>query len=151
MTKIGMPFASLLEHEEGIILRYRELTEKAVQSNISYFLKLFLNSHKNIIEKLKAYGNSEVDPNLGKVEAPTSIWATKHLETEDEVDLNSLQSVLLFIAKIEEESMGVFDSLMNETKDPDERAYLEKIRDEKAVITTKADRLYHDMIESKIS
>lgn len=146
-----MPFASLIEHEERIRDIYQDLSEKAAQSNIRYFLMLFLNGHKDIIDKLKAYGKREVDFLAGKMESPQSIWATNHLLNDENVDLNSLQSVLLFIAKTEEESVGEFDALIGSTEDPEMKDYLEKVKEEKLSITTKADRLYHDMIESKIS
>lgn len=151
MPKIDMPFAALIETEEKISETYRELSEKAAQSNIRYFLRLFLNGHRAVIEKLKAYGKREVAFPLSDADKIASIWATQHLVPDESVDLNSLQSVLLFIAKTEEQSLGEFDDLMREEQDEGMLEYLGKIREEKITITTKADRLYHDMIESKIS
>ncbi len=152
MSKVSRPFASLIEHEEKIRNTYRELAEKAAQSNIRYFLTLFLNSHNDIIGKLKAYGKIELDQAEQDVlESPMVISATDHLVTEDNVDLNSLQSVLLYLAKTEAESVNEFDLLIRKTPEPDMKEYLARIKEEKEIITTKADRLYHDMIESKIS
>ncbi len=152
MSKVSKPFASLIEHEEKIRNTYRELAEKAAQSNIRYFLTLFLNSHNDIIEKLKAYGKRELEPEEQViVEAPLSISATDHLVSEDNVDLSSLQSVLLYLAKTEAESVNEFDLLIKKTPEEEMKEYLERIKEEKEIITTKADRLYHDMIESKIS
>ena len=152
MSQAVKPFASLIKHEEKIRDTYQDLLDKAVQSNIRYFLSLFLNVHKDIIGKLKAFGRKEFQLEEHELpESPTSIWATDHLVTEETVDLTSLQSVLLYLAKTEAESVNEFDSLIGETPEQDMKDYLTRIREEKEIISTKADRLYHDMIESKIS
>lgn len=151
MTGIDLPFAALIENEERIEETYRDLSAKAAQSNIRYFLTMFLNGHKDIVDKLRAYGKHEVDFPVDRLGKKSSILATKHLIMDENVDLNSLQSVLLFIAKTEERSISEFDDLIRETRDTAMREYLEKIRNEKIAITTQSDRLYHDMIECKIS
>lgn len=151
MTKADKPIASLIEHEVRIRNTYRDLLSDTVQSNIRYFLTLFLNSHNSIIGKLKSYGKEYAEEGQDEILSPAVISATDHLESEKDVDLNSLQSVLLFLAKTESDSLNEFDALMHKAKDSAMRAYLTRIKEEKEIITTKADRLYHDMIESKIS
>lgn len=152
MSRISHPFATLIEHEERIRNTYRDLLGEAVQSNIRYFLKPFMENHNNLLCKLKSYGKLEKETGVpDDFNMPVALSATDHLESEGSVDLTSLQSVLLYIAKTEAESLDEFEDLTTPFADPGMRDYLEGIIDEKRLITTKADRLYHDMIESKIS
>lgn len=144
-------FAPLIDHENSIIAKYRELSEQAAQSNIIYFLKLFIKGHQEIVRILNAYVKKGGKVPFTSHDIPQPIEATQHLLDDEHIDVNSLQSVLLHIAKEEEISVGEFSVLMEEVKDHEAHEFLEKIRDEKVTMTTQADRLYHDMIESKIS
>lgn len=146
-----MPYAALVELEEKLAKNYREMSSKAVQSNIRYFLDLFGRSHQTIAHRLMAYESGEVESESVSYDTPAAIWATQHLNLEDEIDLNSLQSVLLYIAKTEDSSLSEYDRILSDSKCKGRGNSLIRLREEKAVITTKADRLYHDMIESKIS
>ncbi len=100
---------------------------------------------------LKAYGKDGKHVSFAHREVLLPIDATQHLVIDDHIDINSLQSVLLHIAKAEEQSVEEFTVLIGEIRDKRAHEFLEKIRDEKTSMTTQADRLYHDMIESKIS
>lgn len=150
MNEQKPPFAPLIKHENTIIENYRDLSEKAAQSNIQYFLNLFIRGHQEIIRMLKSYGKKS-QQRFMKQKMPLSIEATQHLVLDEHIDVNSLQSVLLHIAKAEEQSVGEFSVLMDEVRDGSAHDFLDKIRNEKVSMTTQADRLYHDMIESKIS
>ena len=144
------PFAPLVKHENSIIENYRELSDQAAQSNIQYFLNLFVRGHQEIVRMLKSYGKKSQERFMER-NLPQSIWATQHLVLDEEIDINSLQSVLLHIAKAEEQSVGEFSVLMEEVKDRKAHEFLDKVREQKVSLITQADRLYHDMIESKIS
>lgn len=151
MNEQNQIFAPLVKHENSIIENYRELSEQAAQSNIQYFLNLFIRGHQEIIRILRSYSKDGSKANFIKHEVPQAIEATQHLVLDEHIDVNSLQSVLLHIAKAEEQSVGEFSVLMEEINDSGAHEFLERIREEKVSMTTQADRLYHDMIESKIS
>lgn len=143
-------FAPLVNLENNLIGTYREISGHAAQSNIQYFLNIFIKGHQQIISMLKSYGSDSGTPIMPH-ETPQAIEATQHLVMDEPVDVNSLQSVLLHIAKIEEQSVGEFSVLMADVKDRKAHEFLKKVMNEKVSMTTQADRLYHDMIESKIS
>lgn len=152
MSGNNHPFASLIKHEEKIRNTYRGLLGDAVQSNIRYFLKPFVDTHNNLLSKLKSYGSQERETGVSNdVEPVIDLSATGHLESNEDVDLNSLQSVLLFIAKSEADSLSEFSHAAKSFTDKSMKEYLDGIIEEKSLIANKADRLYHDMIESKIS
>ncbi len=151
MKEQNQIFAPLIDHENSIIHNYRELSKEAAQSNIIYFLKLFIKGHEQIIRILNSYNEKGENINFTSHEIPQPIEATQHLLDDEHIDVSSLQSVLLHIAKEEELSVGEFSVLMEAVKDHSAHEFLEKIREEKVTMTTQADRLYHDMIESKIS
>ncbi len=150
MKEQSQIFAPLVKLENNLIGTYREISEHAAQSNIQYFLNLFIKGHQQIIRILKSYGD-EGGPHFMQHEMPLAIEATQHLVMDEPIDVNSLQSVLLHIAKTEEQSVEEFSALMAEIKDTNAHEFLEKVMNEKVSMTTQADRLYHDMIESKIS
>lgn len=151
MSSTEHPLASLIEHEERIRNTYRDLLGDTVQSNIRYFIKPFLNSHNDLLCKLKSYGKREVESGLEEGDTPLDLAATDHLESEKEVDKTSLQSVLLYLAKTESDSLAEFLNISREFTDPAIREFIRGISEEKNAIYNKADTLYHDMIESKIS
>ncbi len=150
MKEQSQIFAPLVKLENNLIGAYREISEHAAQSNIQYFLNLFIKRHQQIIRMLKSYGAGG-GAQFMQHEMPLAIEATQHLVMDEPIDVNSLQSVLLHIAKTEEQSVGEFSVLMSEVKDTNAHEFLEKVMNEKVSMTTQADRLYHDMIESKIS
>lgn len=151
MSEITHPLASLIEHEERIRNTYRDLLGETVQSNIRYFIKPFLESHNDLLCKLKSYGKMEVESGVDDRDAPLDLAATDHLKSEGEVDVSSLQSVLLYLAKTESDSMAEFLNISTEFTDPGVKEFIRGISEEKKAIYNKADTLYHDMIESKIS
>ncbi len=151
MSNTAHPLASLIEHEERIRNTYRDLLGDTVQSNIRYFIKPFLDSHNDLLCKLKSYGKMEVESGIDDEDAPLDLAATDHLESEKEVDVSSLQSVLLYLAKTESDSMAEFVNISQEFTDPGIKEFIRGISEEKNAIYNKADTLYHDMIESKIS
>lgn len=151
MKEQSQLFAPLVRHENSIIENYMELSERSAQSNIQYFFNLFIRGHQEIIRMLKSYGKKDEEATFAHQDVPQSIEATQHLVLDEHIDVNSLQNVLLHIAKAEEQSIGEFSVLMEEIGNHRAHEFLEKIRNEKVSMTTQADRLYHDMIESKIS
>lgn len=151
MTIVRKPFSALVEIEETMAENYEEMSGKAVLSNIRYFLNLFSSTHTTFAEKLRSYAKGEKELETSEFDAPVTIWATQHLLSEEDVDLGSLQSVLLYIAKAEEESLSEFDTVISEADCTKCCEALARFREEKSILTTKADRLYHDMIESKVS
>ena len=151
MKEQSQLFAPLIRHENSIIESYQQLSDQAAQSNIQYFLRLFIRGHQEIIKMMKAFGKEGQKVSFAQRETLLPIEATQHLVIDDHIDVNSLQSVLLHIAKAEEQSLEEFSALMGEIKERKAREFLEKVRNEKTSMTTQADRLYHDMIESKIS
>ena len=143
--------AEFIAREERIRDVYRGLLMNSAQENIRFFLETFMKSHEEMIGQLTAFGivpQNQV-PQTGRPQK--NIHATYHLMTEQNPDLNSLQSTLLFIAKSEQDSLDVTISLSGKIENVKMKEFIAKIIETKKVFASKADRLYHDFIESKLS
>lgn len=138
-----------IKREDEAFMEYRELADKAPKSNIRWFLSSFSEARKRIRDELTQVLENKVDENFGYPDKKIlHIQATDHLEFDGNVDENSLQSVLLYISKKETEDLEYFRSVIERTDSQLVVGFLKSLLAEKETINTKADRLYHDLIET---
>lgn len=138
----------VIEKEDEAYMAYRELSEKALKSNIRWFLKSFSDARKSMRDKLTSIVEEKVDEEFGYPEEKVlHIQATEHLNFPDEVDVSSLQSVLLYISKSETAGLEYFRSVVENVSNERVKKLLGQLLAEKETIEAKAEKLYHDMIE----
>lgn len=128
----------LVKIQEAVINEYMEMKEKTSMQNIVFFLDSFIREHEEIIRSAKA---GLLKGTSGKP-AIKHLEVTGHLNEQEKIDVNSLQSVLLHICKKEEAAMNQIKVIA----DPGKTVvpYLEwqeRIHEE-------ADNLYHRFIET---
>lgn len=140
----------IVHSEEKLIELYASLGERAVQQNVKMFLEAFTKGHEGIVSMIREGPITHSGPS-GIVGKYRHIHATDHLSWKKQIDLGNLQSVLLFITKNEAESLKEFEKLVLKASGGKSSDILEKIRVEKSALAAKADRLYFDLIESKVS
>ncbi|MEM0156877.1 MAG: hypothetical protein QXN26_02285 [Thermoplasmataceae archaeon] len=140
----------LAESEEELARIYSDLENKASLDNIKMFLNTFAKGHENIAAYLEESNirKSDIRQKTGRYR---NIHATDHLAMNEEVDLGNLQSVLLFISKTESDSLHEYERTAGRIKDTGRSKLLETVRSEKSAMVAKADRLYFDFIESRVS
>lgn len=137
-----------IEREDEAYMSYKELSEKANKSNIKWFLKSFSQARGQIKDKLTSIIEEKVDDDFGYPEEEIlHIQATEHLSFSGDVDVSSLQSVLLFVSKTESASVEEFKDSIEGIRNNKVKQLLDQVLAEKETIKVKADRLYHDMIE----
>lgn len=140
----------IIKSEEDLISLYSELEQKASLENVRMFLDSFTKGHENILSYIREHG-IRPERHVRLSNSYRHIHATDHLSWKRQIDLGNLQSVLLFITKSEAESLKTVEKLIGKMKDGKNLDLLERIRNEKAAMAAKADRLYFDLIESKLS
>lgn len=137
-----------IEEEDEAFMSYRNLSEKTLKSNIRWFLKSFSEARKQIRDQLTKILEEKVDKDFGSPEEKSlHIQATEHLSFSGEVDLSSLQSVLLYVSKMESSDLSNFSEMLDSIPEGRVKELLGQILAEKEKIRIKADTLYHDMIE----
>lgn len=147
-SEIEILIEKAIEREDEASLEYRDLEEESPKNNIRWFLKSFSEARGQIRDKLITLLEEKVLKVTGhKKEDLLHIGATEHLHFSGNVDKNSLQSVLLFISKKESEDLEYFRGIVERCDEGAINDALEHLLSEKEKIHTKADRLYHDMIE----
>ncbi len=138
-----------IEREDEAFMEYKEMAEKAPKSNIRWFLTSFSEARKRIRDKLTKILENKIDEDFGYPEEKIlHIQATEHLDFTGDVDKNSLQSVLLYISKKESEDLEFFRELVEKSDGEPIAKFLKPLQAEKENIHIKADRLYHDLIET---
>ena len=140
----------LAESEEELARIYSDLEGKASLDNIKMFLSTFAKGHENIANYLEESRVKKSDIRQ-KTHRYRNIHATDHLARNEEVDLGNLQSVLLFISKTESDSLKRYESVAGKIDETGKAKLLETVRSEKSAMVAKADRLYFDFIESRVS
>ncbi len=140
----------IVRSEEKLIDIYSSLEEQAAQQNVKMFLEAFSKGHEGIVSMIRE-NSVKHSGETGVVGRYRHIHATDHLSWKRQIDLGNLQSVLLFITKNEAESLREFDRIAQKNQEEKSASVLEKIRAEKSALAAKADRLYFDLIESKVS
>ncbi len=139
----------LIEREDKASIEYARLAENAPKSNIKWFLSSFSEARRATMEKLTSILEQKVDDDFGYPEEEMlHIHATEHLTHSGNVDEDSLQSVLLYISKREQTDLKNFSQATSKIKSEKLKSLLDPILKEKETIHTKADRLYHDMVET---
>ncbi len=151
LHKNNEPLAEFIAQEERIRDVYEGLLMNSAQENIRFFLETFMKSHEEIIGQLTAFGVKPQNKVPQPGQSQKNIHATYHLMAEQNPDLNSLQSTLLFIAKSEQESLDATISHSKKIENAKTKEFIVKIIEAKKLMASKADRLYHDFIESKLS
>lgn len=138
-----------IEKEDEAFMSYSKLSEKTLKSNIKWFLRSFAEARKQMRDQLTKILEEKVDQDFGSPEENIlHIQATEHLSFSGEVDLNSLQSVLLYVSKTESSELSNFSQMMDGIPEGKVKKLLGQILAEKEKVTIKADTLYHDMIET---
>ncbi|HLH85555.1 MAG TPA: hypothetical protein VKU79_01660 [Thermoplasmataceae archaeon] len=137
-----------LEDMKGIIEKalesYESLYDKATLSNIRYFLKGFMDEHRTMeaavssLLKGKHFEFPDL-PNRPKLDA------VGHISLTEDTQVGSLQSVLLFICRKEEEISNEFDKVVTNMKGSSD---LNKLKQWQEQIFRKAEHLYTDLIEA---
>lgn len=138
-----------IDREGEAYLEYKEMAEKSPKNNIRWFLSSFSEARRTLRDRLLNIleeGNEKNINNEG--DSILHIQATEHLDFSGDVDKNSLQSVLLYISKKESEDLDYFRSIVEKCRDESVCGALKQILQEKETVHIKADRLYHDMIET---
>ncbi len=139
----------LIEREDEAFLEYGKVAKEAAKSNIKWFLSSFADARQRIRDKLTKILERKVDDEFGYPEEEIlHIHATEHLSEIEDVDEDSLQNVLLYISKKEQADLDYFRESLKEIKSEQLRKILDTVLKEKETIHTKADRLYHDMVET---
>ncbi len=136
----------IMDIEKKLINEYREIAKKAAQSNIKSFVDAFLNANLGIVDVIRTNGTLLEDYEV--IEETSPIHATEHL-LENNADASSLSSVLLFVSKAEGVSTTHISKIVNSMDKPP--AFLQELKEEKMKLASKADRLYHDLVETKLS
>lgn len=147
-SEVEILIEKAIEREDEASLEYKDLEEESPKNNIRWFLKSFSEARGQIRDKLIRLLEEKVLKVTGhKKEQLLHIGATEHLHFSGNVDKNSLQSVLLFISKKESDDLDYFRGIIDRCEDSSIAEALGHLLLEKEKIHTKADRLYHDMIE----
>lgn len=140
---------NLIEREDEASIDYGKMAEEAPKSNIKWFLSSFSEARKKIRDKITKVLEEKVDDDFDyQDEEILHIHATEHLTHSGDVDTDSLHSVLLYISKKEQEDLENFKMALKRIRNQKLLGQLESIVREKESIHTKADRLYHDMVET---
>ncbi|GGM69338.1 hypothetical protein GCM10007108_04290 [Thermogymnomonas acidicola] len=137
---------SIIRNEEGILGQMMELRDRSSLSNIIMFLDAFIQSRENTIRFLRGIESGE--EHRGEIRREIKeIGSTEHLAMGD-VDPNSLRDTLLFISKLEEESLRGISEAVGKVSDPGLRRLLEGMLSDRRKVKAKAEHLYHDLIET---
>ncbi|MCW6168364.1 MAG: hypothetical protein LVQ96_01005 [Thermoplasmatales archaeon] len=138
--------SNILEIERQLIDEYAEIEKKTTLSNIRSFVNAFRQANSEIADSVKMEKNPNPAYVVGNVAKP--IHSTEHMISRA-VDVGSLSSVLLFLAKSEDYSAKEISRIVNKINFPP--TFLKNIEIEKEKLASKADRLYHDLVETKMS
>ena len=138
--------SDILEIERQLIDEYAEIEKRTALSNIRSFVNAFRQANSEIADSIKMQKNPNQEHVVGNVAKP--IHSTEHMNPGP-IDESSLSSVLLFLAKTEDYSSKQISRIVNEMVFPP--AFLKNIEIEKVKLAYKADRLYHDLVETKMS
>ncbi len=142
------PIDKLITIEKEAQGRYSEMMEKASLSNIRYFLKAFSDARNRFARRLEDIKNGKnLGPSSGG-EKIIDIHATEHLLYDEVPDLSSLSSTLLFISTQEKETYDLYLTVMSELPEGPEKDSLRSIINEREQVKIKADRLYHDLVQT---
>lgn len=139
-----------IAYEEESYLTYRKLAEKTHLSNIRGFLNSFATTRKQFEERLLSIKEHKIE-SADALKTPSRLLylkATEHLVLNGDVDLSSLQNVLLFISKSEKLACEEFCKILKEMPEGQVKESMSRIEEDKESLKVKADRLYHDMIET---
>lgn len=148
-TAIENILKGLIEKEDEASIEYGRMAEEAPKSNIKWFLSSFSEARKKTRDKITKILEERVDDDFDyQEEEILHIHATEHLTHNGDVDPDSLHSVLLYISKKEQEDLENFKMAVKGVKNEKLLGLLDSIMREKETVHTKADRLYHDMVET---
>jgi len=145
MAGLDKGISEIIDLERRLIDEYRNIIKKAAQSNIRLFVKAFLDANTEIVDMVRNDGAAQFKSKSWS--GVISIHATDHLQTGD-ADPSSLSSVLLFVSRAEESSLKDILKIIEQIESPPD--FLEEIKSEKIKLASKADRLYHDLVETKL-
>lgn len=142
------PLDKLIEAEKEGQDRYSEMREKASLSNIRYFLKAFSEARGNFVSCLRGLKEGKHPDPPQNIDKIIDLHATEHLTFEDKPDLTSLSSTLLYISTQEKEMYNMYVSSLAEINDKAIHDSLETITEHREQVRIKADRLYHDLVQT---
>ncbi len=142
------PLDKLIEIEREAQDRYSEMREKASLSNIRYFLKAFSDARRRFATRLEDLKAGKVPKPSDSSEKILDIHATEHLLFEDEPDLSSLSSTLLYISTQEKETYDLYLKAAEEVPEGKIRESLITLISDREQVKIKADRLYHDLVQT---
>lgn len=142
------PVDKLITVEKEGGKRYSEMMEKASLSNIRYFLRAFAEARGRFATRLEDIKNGKpINPGPGS-EKIIDIHATEHLLLDDNPDLSSLSSTLLFISTQEKETYEQYLEVIAGIPDGKVKDSLKSIIPDREQVKIKADRLYHDLVQT---
>lgn len=142
------PLDRLIRIEKEGQDRYSEMREKASLSNIRYFLKAFADARGRFAFRLgEVKEGKHLEPS-GNSEKILDLHATEHLQYDDEPDLSSLSSTLLFISTQEKEVYDLYLDITEEMSPSPSRESMQLLVSEREQVKIKADRLYHDLVQT---
>lgn len=142
------PLDKLIEAEKEGQERYSEMWDKASLSNIRYFLQAFSEARGKFVSCLQGLKEGKHPKPPENIDRIIDLHATEHLSVDDKPDLTSLSSTLLYISAQEKEMYDMYVYILNEIQEGATHDSLATIAEHREQLRIKADRLYHDLVQT---
>jgi rubrerythrin len=152
MESLRSKLEVLAIEEENWAKKYSDLMLGTNLSNIRMFLEAFAKSRDQFSNDINNFLNKKyVINNENKtLRKLYDIQATRHLLNAEDIDPNSLQSILLYISKAETDTYARYEAILVDMEDSSMKKMFSNIVERRERVMLKADNIYHDMIETSV-